>query len=231
VLIVLASCYDEAARFWVENWTDGDVTLLTPDDLSKVGWRHYLGNLQDSTALIKDEVISVEKISGVLTRLPCVFEQELLSIVEKDRPYVAAEMTAFLGSWLSDISCPILNKPTPICLMGTNWRPQQWIYAASQVGISVETHHQSISLKAEPQPVKIPSERVSVTVIGDRYIGEVDPILGTQAKKLAEFAGVELLVVHYNHPEADAHFISADLWPDLKSSEITTAILEYFSEM
>ncbi|WP_413163381.1 hypothetical protein ACL6C3_28775 [Capilliphycus salinus ALCB114379] len=229
MLIVLASSYDEAARFWVENWTDGDVALLTPKDLSKIGWRHYLGSLEDSTAVIKDEVISVEKITGVLTRLPCVFEQELLSIVEKDRPYVAAEMTAFLGSWLTHLSCPILNRPTPICLMGTNWRPQQWIYAASQAGMSVETHHQLISLKAEPEPVKIPSERVSVTVIGDRYIGEVDPILGHQAKKLAKLAGVELLVVHYNRPEAGAYFIGADLWLDLKSLEITTAILEYFS--
>ncbi|KKD35898.1 hypothetical protein [Limnoraphis robusta] len=229
MLIVLASCYDEAARFWVENWTDGDVTLLTPDDLSKTGWRHYLGSLQDSTAVINDQVISVEQITGVLTRLPCVFEQELLSIVENDRPYVAAEMTAFLGSWLAHLSCPILNRPTPTCLMGTNWRHQQWIYAASQVGMSVETQHQYISLNAEPQALKIPSERVSVTVIGDRYIGEVDPILGTKAQKLAQFAGVELLVVHYNHPEAGGNFISADLWPNLKSSEITIAILEYLN--
>jgi hypothetical protein len=95
--------------------------------------------------------------------------------------------------------------------------------------MSVETQHQYISLNAEPQALKIPSERVSVTVIGDRYIGEVDPILGTQAQKLAQFAGVELLVVHYDHPEADSNFISADLWPNLKSSEITIAILEYLN--
>lgn len=231
MLIVLASGYDEAARFWVKsctNCTNLEVALLTPENFSKIGWRHYLGNRKNSTAVINERVISVKEITGVLTRLPCVFEQELCQIVETDRAYVAAEMTAFLSSWLTDLPCPILNQPTPISLMGNNWRSPQWIYAASQVGISVETQHQSIRLEAELDSKKQPAQSIPVTVIGNRYIGEVEPKLGEQALKLARFAGVESLVVHYDCPEAEAKFLRADLWLDLKSSEISTAILDYF---
>lgn len=97
MLVVVASRYDEIARSLVDCWAKQGARLLTCEDLSVVGWRHSLRGvggdsspLLDSTAVVDAQVVGVEEISGVLIRLPCVFEQELLHIVPDDRAYVAA---------------------------------------------------------------------------------------------------------------------------------------------
>ena len=33
-----------------------------------------------------------------------------------------------LLSWLSQLNCPVVNRPTPLCLSGPNRRPEQWTY-------------------------------------------------------------------------------------------------------
>jgi hypothetical protein len=53
-------------------------------------------------------------------------------------------MKAFLLSWLSQLNCLVFNRPTPLCLSGPSWRPEQWTYAAAQLVGWVEqseTHH------------------------------------------------------------------------------------------
>ena len=50
---------------------------------------------------------------------------------------VAAEAMAFLASWLYGLTSPVLNRPTPVCLMGPNWRQEQWVHAAAQIGIPI----------------------------------------------------------------------------------------------
>lgn len=236
MLVVVASRYDETARSLVDRWAKQEARLLSCEDLSVVGWRHSLSGLGgdsppllDSTAVIDRQVVGVEEISGVLTRLPCVFEQELLQIVPDDRSYVAAEMNAFLISWLSGLKCPVLNRPTPTYLLGPNWRPQQWVYAAAQVGIPVRPVHQHIRLAAEALPQTPELSPVTVTVVGDRIFGSVDQALATQARRLADAAKVDLLAVHFSGSESGADFLGADLWPDISSSDVADAILEYLS--
>lgn len=228
MLVVIASKYDKSARSFVEHSATDGVMLLTPEDLSVVGWRHHLGNTKNSTAVVGGKVIEVAQITGVLTRLPVVFPEELFHIVPKDRSYVAAEMTAFLVSWLNTLKCPMLNRPTPTCLLGPNWRSPQWIYAAAQVGMSIRPLHQHIALGKENLPEVIPENSATVTVIGKRCIGEVDAILANQARCLADAAGVELLTVQFSQADAEAEFIDANLWTDISQPAIATAILEYF---
>ena len=40
-------------------------------------------------------------------------------------------MMAFLASWLNGLPSPVFNRPTPVCLMGPNWRQEQWVHAAA----------------------------------------------------------------------------------------------------
>jgi hypothetical protein len=92
----------------------------------------------NSTSVIGGKQISIRNIKGVLTRLAYITDHELPHITVNDRPYVASEMMAFLVCWLSFLKCPILNRPTTSsCLCGPNWRHEQWVHAASKVGISV----------------------------------------------------------------------------------------------
>jgi hypothetical protein len=142
VLVVLASLYDIQARNLVSHWLDRngeqDICLLTCKDLSIGGWHHYLNSDLNSTSVIGGKQIPIRNIKGVLTRLTHITDHELPHIISKDRPYVASEMMAFLVCWLSFLKCPILNRPTTSsCLCGPNWRHEQWVHAASKVGISV----------------------------------------------------------------------------------------------
>ncbi len=236
MLVVVASRYDEIARSLVDCWAKQGAKLLTCDDLSVVGWRNSFRGvggdsspLLNSTAVVDGQVVGVEEISGVLIRLPYVFEQELLHIVPDDRAYVAAEMQAFLISWLSRLKCPVLNRPTPSYLLGPNWRPQQWVYAAAQVGIPVRPVHRHIKLGVEisqQAPEVLP---VTITVVGDRVFGSVDRVLATQARSLADVAGVDLLAVHFSRHDSNAEFLGADLLPDVSSPDVAEAILEYLS--
>lgn len=47
MLVIVASRHDKAAEALVANWAahGHGVSLLTPEDLSVVGWRHYLSSI------------------------------------------------------------------------------------------------------------------------------------------------------------------------------------------
>jgi len=229
MLVVAANRYDQVAQELVSRWAALGAGLLTCADLSLCGWRYPLSTTERSVAVIGGQVLPVEEITGVLTRLPCVFEQELVEIVPDDRAYVAAEMTAFLLSWLSELKCPVLNRPTSTCLSGPYWRQERWVYAA-QLGIPVEPVRRSTALSADTSPASSSGCSASVTVVGKHCFGAVDESLATQARKLADVAQTALLTVHFSNTQADAAFISADPWPDLDSDEVNDAILAYLQE-
>jgi hypothetical protein len=77
MIAVLAGRYDAAAHRWASRWASRGVALLTPEDLSQAGWRHSLDAPADGVAIVSGRPVCVAEISGVLVRLPCVYEQEL----------------------------------------------------------------------------------------------------------------------------------------------------------
>ncbi|BAZ27850.1 hypothetical protein NIES4074_02780 [Cylindrospermum sp. NIES-4074] len=229
MFVVVASRHDEAAQALVTNWAADGASLLTSKDLSSVGWRHYLSATQDSTAVVGEQVVRVEEITGVLTRLPCVSEQELVHIARQDRAYVAAEMNAFLISWLSGLKCPVLNRPTPTYLLGPAWRPEQWVYAAAQIGIPVRPVQRRTPVLANVSPQVLDAPPVSVTVVGKRCFGDVEAALTHHARRLADAAQVDLLTVRFSSSDSQADFVGAELWADISIPDIADAILEYLS--
>src|SRR5262245_49828372 len=137
-VLVVASPRDAVARRLVERWAAHGALRLGPADLSVAGWRHYVGGpprAGAAAAVAGGRPVETAAISGVLTRLPRVAEADLAHVVAADRAYAAAEMTAFLLSWLAALTCPVLNRPTPGCLSGPSWWPEQWAAAAARVGI------------------------------------------------------------------------------------------------
>lgn len=234
MLVIFASRHDPAARALTARWSAHDATLLTSRDLSVAGWRHFLNAGGSSTAVIDGRMVACEEITGVLVRWPCVYERELSTIVPDDRAYVASEMTAFLISWLTRLPCPVLNRPTPTSLLGPNWRPEEWVHAAARAGIPVRPIRRRVALSARPEPSTPASPSgpppCAVTVVGDRWIGPVDPTLAAQARRLADVAGVDLLTAHFDAPDPGALLIGVDLWPDLSTDEAADAVLAYFLE-
>jgi len=230
VFLIFASRHDTAARILADRGHARGTVLVTPRDLSMVGWRDTLGHTGSGTAAVDGRVVSTREVGGVLTRLTAVDEHELTHIVPADRAYVAQEMTAFLVSWLSGLPCPILNRPTPACLTGPPWRREQWVHEAARLHIPVRPARRTVELAGAGQP-DVPARRpVTITIVGDRWFGEADAALAHDARRLAAAAGVDLVAAHFSGPRGGARLISADVWPDVASPEIGEAIFAYLRD-
>ena len=226
MIVIFANGQDPSAASLVERWADHDASLLTCNDLSRVGWRHYLNFDATGMAVVNGRVLPVEEITGVLTRWPGVFSEELIQIDAGDRTFVAQEMMAFLVSWFSSLRCPVINRPTPLNLTGPTWRLEQWTYVAAQLGIPVRCVHRHIASNLHDNGRHTPDQgATSVTVVNERGFGDVDQTLLSQARSLARVAGVSVLKVFFSGPEAGSFFTGVDLIPQI-TDEVGDAVLE-----
>jgi len=229
VFVVVASRMDAMARTFARRYGARGVCLLTPADLSHPGWCYRPGDLDTAMAVIGGQHIAVRDITGVVTRLPSVSEYEIDHIAAVDRAYVAAEMQAILLSWLTALRCPVLNRPTPPCLGGPAWCPAQWVKVAARLGMPVTTVHRHAMFSGKPATKRAPRPQgVTVTIVGQRVIGTVDPVLACQARALATAAGVDLLAVRFSGREHGAAFVGAELWPNIAAAVVAHAVLDYF---
>jgi hypothetical protein len=226
MIVIVANRWDRTAKAWATRWTRYGTGVLTAQDLSAAGWRQRLSQLESGTAVIEGKLVPQREITGVLTLLPCVTERELVDIAPEDRPYVATEMTAFLLFWLSNLKCPVLNRPTPMCLSGPYWRREKWLSVAAQAGIPVQAFRRRAVPGSSAEEDAVPAATI-VIVAGKSVIGEADPELQLQARRLAELAGVGLLAVHFSSPEHDARFVTASTFPNLSDDRAAEAVLEY----
>jgi hypothetical protein len=239
MIVIVANRWDQTPKAVASRWGEPNVAVLTAQDLSVAGWRQHLNGMDGGTAVVDRKLVPQKEIAGVLTLMPCVYEQELVEIAPEDRSYVATEMTAFLLFWLSRLQfqCPVLNRPTPTCLSGPHWRREQWVHAAAQAGIPVQParRHAAPHAPAEHAPAEHGSaaqeetiaDSTTVTVVGKRFFGEAEPDLQRQARHLADLAGVELLAVRFSGPEHGARFLSADSFPNLSDDKLADAVLEH----
>jgi hypothetical protein len=207
------------------------VRLMTPSDLSQPGWRLRLGDIAGSAAVVGSEVVAATAIAGVLNRLPGVTAHDLPHIAASDRGYVAAEMTAFLLAWLTSLTCPVVNRPTPQGLAGPAWRHEKWVSVANRLGIAVRpVMRQAALAKPAAAAAFVPQAVTTITVVGGRHIGEADAVLVRCSHALAEAAGTDLLAVQFDGSGPDAGFVGASLWVDLADRVIAGAVIALLRE-
>lgn len=230
MVVVIGSRHDVAAREIVAQWAPHDAALLTCEDLSTAGWRHRLYDRSASRAVVSGQIVREDDIRGVLMRRPWIVEQELMHIANSDREYVAAEMNAFLLSWLSHLSCRVLNRPGGTCLCGPNWRPQQWAQAAASAGMVVETIHWRVPVTRKRKP-RVSEARagqpVEVTVVGERCLGAPNETCAVAAQRLAAIAGTGLLTIQLAAGKDIPHFLAANPMPSLKGAEVAKVVGDY----
>jgi hypothetical protein len=222
MILVLAHARDLPARHLVDAWHCHGARLVTLADLSRAGWRTYLGDAGPEVAVASGEVLPAAAITGVLTRIPWITPEDLPHVVEGDRAYVAAEICAFLIAWLSQRTCPVINRPATNSLMGAPHAGEGWVVLAARAGLRPPWARRAFPAPPEPP---WPPAAVTVSVLGERCFGDVDPALADQACRLAALAGVELLSVTFSDPGADATFLGAHLWPDVSEPELAAALL------
>ncbi len=228
MFVIVTNLRDQPAWSFAARLAAEGVCALTPHDLSMPGWHHHLGKRERATAVVGGREIDVTEIAGVVTRLGGVTTDDLPHIIPPDRGYVAAEMTAFLLSWLSELRCPVLNRPSPGCLVGPAWRQAQWVRAAADLGIPVRPAHRRLASTSDARNDSAAEAAASVTVVGNCCFGAVDGALLTSARRLATAAGVDLLAVYFAGAEADAELVGADFWPDISVPKVADAILAYW---
>jgi len=181
---------DEAARIARELGAQ----LVTPRALSQRGWQHYpVGGGRDVLP-IRGEVIDAAAITGVVTRISAVQAADLPHIADDDRAYIAAEMSAFLLSFLVALRCPRFNRPTAPSLMGPGFTTVRWRAAAAAAGFVAEVAEDEGEL---------------AVVVGARCFGAPDDASAQAALALARVANVELLGVRL---AAGARFAGARPW-------------------
>src|SRR2546423_2144865 len=232
MIVVIASRRDVDAIARVARWSKYGARLLTPDDLCKPGWRYEPGRPEEGTAVIGGAPVGVRDIGGVLMRLGAVEASDLPLFSPDDRRYAAAEITAFLISWLSELTCPVINRPSGSCLAGPSWGPEDWCLLAQRAGIRADP----VCLSVGPEPesstadhsgrLEIDDHTEIVALLGASVFGSADSVLRGQARRLANLAGVDYLTVGFRIDQAGASFASADTWPDLANDHIANALLE-----
>jgi hypothetical protein len=225
MILILAHSRDLPARRLVETWRAHDARLLTLADLSRAGWRHYLGDAGPEIAVASGELVPAASIQGVLTRIAWITPEDLPHVADGDRSYVAAEISAFLIAWLTRLACPVINRPATNSLMGAPHAAEGWVAIAARAGLTPAWTRRAFPSPPEPP---WPPEAITVAVLGDRCFGDVDPALAGQACRLAAAAGVELLAVTFSQPAAGATFLGASVWPDVSRPELAAALLARF---
>ncbi len=227
MLIVLANRSDAAARLLAQRWTD--TVFLSPQYLSGRGWCHELGGRRSKQQVELHESISIgglpisaAQIDGVYTRISGVFEHDLIEIRAEDRAYVAAEMNAFLLSWLTNLRCRVVNRPTFQGLCGPNLRPEAWIHIAAMHGIPVVTILRD-SNGYQSRDVKLTEQ---VTIVGDHAFGYSEIRARQWARELAECVGLDLVTVSFNITATGPLFLEASPWLDLSGPGIEDAVLD-----
>ena len=87
--------------------------------------------------VVDGEVVGDDEISGVFVRRSAVYPEEFLSTHPDDRSYLAAEAHAFLVFVLAETRATVANPVADGALGDEAIRPERWISAAGDAGLSV----------------------------------------------------------------------------------------------
>ena len=226
-LLVLADERDVAAQAFVARHRAEGARLLKPSDLSRPGWCLRVGDPAAAVAVVEGGAIPASALRGVITRLAAIAPAQLPHVAEADRDYVASEMSAFLGAWLSALACPVMNRPFVPSLSGPVWRTEQWTRLA--LGLDIPVAPVRLTLRpGAPMPAAPPPGKacVRLDVVGRAIIGHGHPQLRAHARRLADGAGMALLGVFFDAQDGNARFVGADRWPDLSELSIGGAVME-----
>jgi hypothetical protein len=141
----------------------------------------------------------------------------------EDRPYAAAELTAFLLAGLDACPAPVLNRPDSGWLSGPARHPEEWAADATALGLRVPARRQRVALAAAA-PIAVWDKAISVSVVGDRWFGDVHPDVGERLCALADAAGATLLAATVAGPGSDAQVRDFSTWPDVSDPMVADAI-------
>ncbi|MDQ4214740.1 hypothetical protein [Microbacterium capsulatum] len=87
-------------------------------------------------AVVEVGPLTIERPALVINRMTTPPDAAWRSAVPGEREYAAAELTAFVLSWLRALDCPVRNRPEPVCLAGPAPHPQLAQLFAQRSGLA-----------------------------------------------------------------------------------------------
>jgi hypothetical protein len=217
MLLVLGSALDDEPSLLATRWRQAsrDVAVVTPVDLSRPGWRLRSGRPAESAAALTEGVLAGPDIEGIVAALAIVSPYELAHIADGDRDYVAQEMSAFLLAWLTELECPVIDRPTALSLAGCGRSPYEWAAIAHREGIG-----------ADPQ---WSGGTIGVTVVDGRATGHGrDSPLAAAAASIAAAARRLLVTLRFAEGAASPTVVGADPRPEVGDAATADALLAWF---
>ena len=247
MLIVLASQADAGAAKLVSAWHGQNARFLSGESLSQRGWVWRPGSLDDSCLVMDGCQLPVRAVRGVVSLMPAIDPRELHHIVADEREYVAAEMTAFLVAWLtwlSGLGVPVMNRPTPLSLTGPALHHEQWLQAASRVGLPIRRAQRRVPPSKRPAaeepwrswnavPAGDSESRVAIPLVGGHCLpgpeGQQLPDAVCRALgRLAAAVGAELLTALFVESDGQFLFNTAVPTVDVSRTDVADSILDAF---
>jgi len=224
VILLLASEFDDIARQAASTWPGGDAIFMTPSDLCEPGWR--VGDCADTSYVAEKLTISPTKVTGIITLLTQIQEQELVDIVPEDRRYVARELNAFLLFLLTSTTCNVLNRPVDGGLCGPCWEPEKWAAICHSMGMP----HAPVRRGSGCAPEQAGGDQDSpvVEVLGGRVLGNPSPV-DAQAIALAKAAQTSYGRFMFQRFDDIWRFNAADCRPDLADPRTCQALATHLS--
>lgn len=149
--------------------------------------------------------------------------------MSSDRVYVAAEMHAFLLAWLTQLPCPVLNRPTVNSLAGPAWRQERWVTIAAGLGVPIFPFSRRITIQnsRSAQELNASSHKL-VTVVGKQCLGSSNSLLTDWAFALANAAKADALSMEFIGTGRDLQFVSATPFLDIANEQVALAMSNYF---
>ena len=125
---------------------------------------------------------------------------------------------AWLGAWPG----PVINRPSTTCLNGPGWRPEQWVVAATAVGLRACPIRRRAMLTDMPDDPNdgLTAEATRVTVVGGNWFGPVSEEIGHKVCRLAETVGCSTLEADL----VDDVITQVSAWPDLTPPHVADAL-------
>jgi hypothetical protein len=167
--------------------------------------------------------VSGDRLRGVLNRLVLVPFDAPYRAHPADREYAAHELTAFFGSWLYSLTCPVLNRPSPPALSGAVRHPSEWMVLARRAGFRTACYREAssgaVKSAADERPrATADSSTRTLFVVNGEAIGEPPTSgLACSCRALAGLSRAELLGVELTTDAAGAWiFAGASPLPDLR---------------
>lgn len=222
--LVVAATGDPSAARLAACWPSRAVHILTAATLAQEGWAYAPGDALASQLPLGQTRARGADVEAVLVRAECIDPADVPFVIDEDRAFVAAEMTAFLTAWLDELPARMLNRPHPGNLAGPSFLQAQWRQLARRLHIP----RASVGLEAcAPTASGLPAwGRVwpTATVVGERVFGGVGDTLKERALRLARAAEVALLGVYFDDHGSRGGLVGARTVPDLDAPEVVEAV-------